>query len=496
MDIYTEDMTQRPLKGATVRWLCLVFVALALSACAVGPDYSRIEPAAQEQWYASMEKGLEASAIEESDLATWWNVFEDPLLQRLQQRAIKDNLELKTAFSRLQQARINRGLSRADYFPTLQAEGQIQRQRSSENLGSPVGGKEDDWYMAGLDSSWELDLFGGIQRSVESAQAEIEASSANLHGVLTTLTAEVALNYIELRTYQQRLKVALNNIATQKKTYDLNNSHFQAGLIDELNLQQSLRNLEQTRSQVSRLEAAIRMAENNLAVLLGQSPGALREELASIGNIPEAPVKVAVGIPAEALRRRPDIRRAERMLAAQSARIGVATAELYPKLRLLGTIGLEALNSGNDFFDAGSQFWGIGPGISWNIFRGNALRLNIDLQEEKYNEALLAYNATILLAQQEIEDALTSYAKEQIRMEHLAKAVEAARRTEWLARDRYNAGLVDFFNVLDAQRTLLLLEDELFQSKGQVAAGLARLYKALGGGWQGVELERVGLERR
>jgi outer membrane protein TolC len=183
MNIYTEDMTQRPLKGATVRWLSLVVVALTLSACAVGPDYSRIEPAAQEQWYASMEKGLEASAIEESDLATWWNVFEDPLLQRLQQRAIKDNLELKTAFSRLQQARINRGLSRADYFPTLQAEGQIQRQRSSENLGSPVGGNEDDWYMAGLDSSWELDLFGGIQRSVESAQAEIEASSANLHGV-------------------------------------------------------------------------------------------------------------------------------------------------------------------------------------------------------------------------------------------------------------------------------------------------------------------------
>jgi NodT family efflux transporter outer membrane factor (OMF) lipoprotein len=234
------------------------------------------------------------------------------------------------------------------------------------------------------------------------------------------------------------------------------------------------------------------MAENNLAVLLGQSPGALREELASTSNIPEAPVKVAVGIPAEALRRRPDIRRAERMLAAQSARIGVATAELYPKLRLLGTIGLEALNSGSDFFDSSSQFWGIGPGISWNIFRGNALRLNIDLQEEKYNEALLAYNATILRAQQEIEDALTSYAKEQIRQEYLAKAVEAARRTEWLARDRFNAGLVDFFNVLDAQRVLLQLEDELFQSKGQVAADLARLYKALGGGWQGVGLKEWG----
>jgi NodT family efflux transporter outer membrane factor (OMF) lipoprotein len=297
----------------------------------------------------------------------------------------------------------------------------------------------------------------------------------------------VALNYIELRTYQRRLKVALDNIATQKKTYDLNRSRFDAGLIDELDLQQSLRNLEQTRAQVSSLETAIRAAENTLAVLLGQSPGALREEFASIGNIPEAPPEVAVGIPAEALRRRPDVRSAERRVAAQSARIGIATAELYPKLRLLGTIGLEALNSGSDFFDSASQFWGIGPGISWNIFRGNALRLNVDLQEEKYNQAVLEYNATILRAQQEMEDALTAYAKEQIRQEHLARAVEAARRTEWLARDRYNAGLVDFYNVLDAQRSLLELEDEWISSKGAVAANLTRIYKAIGGGWQEVE---------
>lgn len=487
MDGYTQDMMLRSLKAQTVRWLCLVIAALSLSACAVGPDYSRLEPAAQEQWYASMEKGLESSTPEDSELATWWDIFEDPLLQTLQRRAIEGNLELRTAFSRLQQARLNRGLSRADHFPTLGAEGQIQRQRSSENLGSPTGGEENDWYMAGLDSSWELDLFGSIRRSVESAQAELEASSADMHGVLTSLTAEVALNYIELRTYQQRLKVALENISTQKKTYDLNRSRFDAGLIDELDLQQSLRNLEQTRAQVSSLETAIRAAENNLAVLLGQSPGALREEFASIGNIPEAPPEVAVGIPAEALRRRPDVRSAERRVAAQSARIGIATAELYPKLRLFGTIGLEALNSGSDFFDSASQFWGIGPGISWNIFRGNALRLNVDLQEEIYNQAVLEYNTVILGAQQEMEDALTAYAKEQIRQEHLARAVEAARRTEWLARDRYNSGLVDFYNVLDAQRSLLELEDEWISSKGAVAANLTRIYKAIGGGWQEVE---------
>lgn len=482
-----SPLSPPPFKGVS-RWCILALVTILLSACAtVGPNYSKVEPAVQEDWYAQMEQGLEATGLQESRLASWWNVFDDPLLSALQQHAIRENLELKTAFSRLQQARISRGLSRADYFPELSAEGYIQRQRSSENLGNPNGGQEYDWFLGGLNASWELDLFGGIRRSVEAAQAEFEVSTADMHAVLTSLTAEVALNYIELRTSQQRVQVAQNHIEAQNKTYALNNSRFKAGLIDELVLQQSLRNLEQSRAQVARLQAAIRTAENNLAVLLGQTPGALREQFASIGEIPAAPPRIAVGIPAEAMRRRPDIRRAERALAAQSARIGVATAELYPKLRLLGTIGLEAINSANDFFSSSSQFWEIGPGISWNIFRGKALRLNIEMQEEKYTEALIQYNMTLLKAQQEIENALTTYAKEQIRQEYLVKAVAAAQRTEWIARDRYNAGLVDFYNVLDSQRALFQIEDELNQSKGEVGTNLTKVYKAIGGGWQGLE---------
>ncbi|MDY0211710.1 MAG: efflux transporter outer membrane subunit [Desulfuromonadaceae bacterium] len=479
-------LTPPHFKGVA-RWCNLALAVILLSGCAVGPNYSNVEPAAQEDWYAQMEKGLEATTLQESQLATWWDIFEDPLLSALQQRAIRENLELKTAFSRLQQARISRGISRADHFPTLSAQGYMQRLRDSENLGDYTAGQEYDWYISELNASWELDLFGGIRRSVEAAQAELEVSTADMHGVLTSLTAEVALNYIELRTYQQRLQVAQKNIETQKKTYDLNNSRFKAGLIDELALQQSLRNLEQSRAQISRLEAAIRMTENNLSVLLGQTPGTLREEFASMGDIPTAPPRIAIGIPAEAMRRRPDIRRAERALAAQSARIGVATAELYPKLRLLGTIGLEAIHSGSDFFDPASRFWEIGPGITWNIFQGGALRLNIEMQEEKYAEALAQYNWSVLKAHQEIENALTSYAKEQIHQEHLAKAVAAAQRTEWLALDRYNAGLVDFYIVLDAQRALFQIEDELNQSKGEVGANLTKVYKAIGGGWQGVE---------
>lgn len=264
------------LKMMCLQKAALFVVTVLVGACTVGPDYSGIEPMAQEEWYASMDKGLEASRVKESDLAAWWNVFEDPLLQRLQQRAIEGNMQLKAAFSRLQQARISRGLRRTERLPALNAEGQIQRQRSSANLGNPLGGEESAWYMTGLDSAWELDLFGGIQRSVESAQAELEASSADVHGVLVSLTAEVALNYLNLRTSQQRLKVVRDNIATWKRTYELNRSRFEAGLIDALVVQQSRRNLEQTRAGLSRLETAIRMAENNLAVLLGQPPGHCR----------------------------------------------------------------------------------------------------------------------------------------------------------------------------------------------------------------------------
>jgi NodT family efflux transporter outer membrane factor (OMF) lipoprotein len=294
--------------------------------------------------------------------------------------------------------------------------------------------------------------------------------------------AEVAVNYIEVRNYQQRLDITRANIRTQKKTYELNKSRYEAGLIDELAVQQSLRNLETSRSQIPRLKSGLRAAKNRLAVLLGREPGSIDKLLAADKAIPQVPPRVAVGIPAEAMRRRPDIRRAERQLAAQTARIGVVTAELYPKFRLLGTIGLEALES--NFFDADSQLWGIGPGVSWNIFQGGALRLNIDLETERQKEALLSYKSTVLQARQEVENTLTAYAKEQIREEALQKAVAAARRTEFLARDRYKAGLTDFYNVLDAQRSLLELEDQLTLSRAEVASNLARLYKALGGGWE------------
>lgn len=479
-----DDYGHRGLKNLRRLFCLMVLIPVIAAGCAmVGPDYKQVAPESPENWEARMEKGLAATRPESDTLSQWWDVFGDPVLSELEQKAVEGNLEIRTALSRLRQARIRRGVSRSDLYPGMDGSGQVQRQRGSEAMPTSYAGEETDYYKAGFDASWELDLFGGIRRSVQAAQAEVEASRADLQDVLTSLMAEVAVTYIEVRTYQQRLDVTRTNIEIQKKTYALNNSRYESGLVDELAVQQALRNLESSRAVISRLESGLTAAKNRLAVLLGQAPGALDEKLSPKRSVPTVPEHVAVGIPADAMRRRPDIRQAERQVAAQTARIGAATAELYPKFRLLGTIGLEALDSGSDFLDAGSRFWNVGPGVSWNIFHGRALRLNIDLQTEKQKQALIAYESAVLNARQEIEDTLTAYAREQMRQTSLEKAVEAARRTEFLARDRYKAGLADFYNVLDAQRSLLELEDERILSKGQVASDLARLYKALGGGW-------------
>lgn len=479
-------LTRFPIRSMC--WLAL-FVPIIMSGCAmVGPDYEKVRPESRENWYAQMEKGLEDSRPKRDNLSKWWEVFNDPVLTRLEKQAVEGNLDLKTALSRIRQARLKRGIDQADFFPTIDAAGVVEKQRSSQSMNpmrSEYSGLdwENEFYQLNFDSGWEIDVFGGLRRSVQAAQADLEASRADLNDVLISLMAEVAINYIEARTYQNRLEITRANIKTQKKTYQLNKSRYQAGIIDELAVQQSLRNLERTRSQIPRLKSGLRAAKNRLSVLLGQEPGSLKTEFTTDKPIPDVPAQVAVGIPAEVMRRRPDIRRAERQLAAQTARIGVATAELYPKFHLAGTIGLRAIDQENYFFDAQSRFWSIGPSISWKIFRGRALRLNIKLETEQQRQALIQYKSAVLGAQEEVENALTSYAKEQIRQESLNSSVSAAKRTEFLARDRYKAGLVDFYNVLDAQRSLLELEDELTQSKGEVASNLVRLYKALGGGW-------------
>ena len=461
-----------------------VVIGLILSGCvSVGPDYTKVEPDAPIKWHTELAGGLTTEDFQPETLARWWAALNDPKLESLVERAVKGNLDLKNARAKIREARALRGISRAGLFPTLDAGGSAIRSRSSENSGT---GKKIKLYSAGFDAGWELDIFGGTRRAIEAAQANLEATQEDLHDVLVSLLAEVALNYVEVRTCQARLAVTETNIKSQEETYELNRSRYQAGIIDDLAVQQSLYNLENTRSQIPTLETGLAAAKNRLAVLLGKKPGEVHQELAEKKPIPTLPVTVAVGVPAETLRNRPDVRRAERNLAAQTARIGVATADLYPKFRLMGTIGLESLSTGN-FLESASRTWGIGPGISWSIFHGSAIRQKIRVQSALQEQALIQYESVVLGAQEEVENVLVAYAKEQRRKESLARATHAANRAVLVARDQYQAGLVDFSNVLIAQRSLLSLQDELAQSEGAVVSNLVRLYKTLGGGWKSLE---------
>jgi NodT family efflux transporter outer membrane factor (OMF) lipoprotein len=466
--------------------LAAVATALILAGCAmVGPDYTAVAPDAPDSWHTEMADGLVAAPPAPETMARWWEVFSDPELEALEKRAVSGNLGLKEARARVREARALRGISRARLFPTLDAGAAVSRQRSSENSDTGRGGAggESDLYNAGFDAGWELDVFGGLRRTVEAAQANLEASQESLHDVLVSLMAEVALNYLDVRTFQARLVAVRKNVAAQQKTYDLNHSRYQAGLINELAVQESLRILESSRAAIPGLETGLEAAKNRLAVLLGEKPGALHPELATQRPIPVPPVTISVGVPAAALRRRPDIRRAERELAARTARIGAATADLYPKFRLFGSIGLESIDSGK-WLEWASRTWHIGPSVSWNVFDGGAIRQNIKVQGARQEQALIRYESAVLNALEEVENALVAYVKEQRRRASLIKAETAARQADLLARDQFNTGLVPFNNVLDAQRALVLLEDKRAQSEGAVTANLVRLYKALGGGWE------------
>ncbi|HFQ81715.1 MAG TPA: efflux transporter outer membrane subunit [Desulfobacterales bacterium] len=458
-------------------------LAFFLSACAmVGPDYHPPTAKAPAAWHAGLAGGLHPGPANPRTLARWWTVFHDPLLMELENKALRGSLDLKTARSRVREARALMGVSRAGLFPEVNSSLSAIKSRSSR-------GGESNLYNAGFDAGWELDIFGGRRRAVEAATADLNARRDALRDVMVSLTAEVGINYIDLRTYQARLKAARANLATQKESYQLNKSRYQAGLIDELALEQSRANMELTRSRIPDLETGIIRVMNRLAVLLGQRPGSLDAKLAAPAPVPSAPAAIMVGVPAETLRRRPDIHQAEQELAAQTARIGVAKAALYPKFQLNGSIGLESLRLEN-LPEWASRTFQLGPTISWNIFDAGAIRRRIAVENARQEQALIHYQATVLSAVEEVENTLTAYVKAETSNHSLTQAVKAAARAEQAARDRYQAGLTDFSNVLDTQRTLLSLDDKLAQSTGAVTSDLIRLYKALGGGWTAVSTKQ------
>lgn len=466
----------------------LALIGLLLTGCiAVGPNYVRPTPATSSMWHTELKTG-ETSATDAQNLASWWSAFNDPELTNLVKRAVERNLDLKKARSRIREARAQKTIAKAGLLPFLDFSGSAAKTTTSQNSTTAQGRTTVDLYSSDLDASWEIDIFGGARRSVEAADADIGAATEDMREVLVTLLSEVALNYVDVRSYQARLAVAEANLASQSETYQLTFWHAQAGLTDELAVQQAGYNLENTRSQIPTLRTALEGSMNRIAVLLGEQPGHVHEELQKRGSIPTVPGKIGVGVPADALRQRPDVRKAERELAAQTARVGVATAELYPKLTLNGSIGLEAASLRNLFANP-VRTTTFGPRISWPIFSGGSVRANIDVQSAKQEQAMLSYEGAVLNALQEVENALTAYAQEQDRVVSLDKSVQAAQTAAGLAQAKYQAGLADFTTVLDAQRSLYSFQDQLAQSRSNVVSDVVRIYKALGGGWQSLAPE-------
>jgi NodT family efflux transporter outer membrane factor (OMF) lipoprotein len=425
-----------------------------------------------------------AVASDVEALAQWWAAFGDPVLTSLVRRAIKGNLDVRTSLSRLREARASVSSARASLNPVVDASGtMVATGRRDEVLGSVTTRS----YSVGFDASWELDVFGGIRSTIDAAAATAEARAADLQDVLISLTAEVAIDYVDVRTLQRRLEIALANANVQEQTLELAQFRAQAGLATDLDVQQALSNLESTRAQISSLDAQTAQAIHRVAVLVGQAPAALDAELSLPGTIPMAPLTLAVGVPAETLRRRPDVRSAERQLAAQFANVNAARADLYPSFRLAGSIGLESLPFGR-LFTPDSAVWRASPSAAWRLFDRRQLRQNLVIQSERQQQAAITYESRVLGALQEVEDSLTALAEEQTRREHLMAAANAAQQAADLSLQLYTAGLRDFRDVLDSQRSLLALQDQLASSGATLSTNLVRLYKSLGGGWSAASM--------
>jgi NodT family efflux transporter outer membrane factor (OMF) lipoprotein len=392
------------------------------------------------------------------------------------------------ARARVMEARARRGIASAGLFPWLDASAAASRTNTDDrglaDSGNAPGNANlngDKSYSVGLDASWELDLFGGQRRTVESANAQLGASEADLRDVLVTLLGDVALSYLDVRTAQSRLDYAQRNLETQHELTDITRWQSEAGLATALEVEQANSSYEQTRAAIPTLESTLTQAMNRLAVLTGRPPGELTSMLSEAKPIPVAPPEVAAGVPADVLRRRPDIRAAERRLAAQTAQVGVATAALYPSLSLAGSISLQSTSAG-DVFDGFQTSRGL-LSLAMPIFHAGALRQNVAAQNALVDQALASYESTVLTAYEDVENALNAWNNEQCRHEALVASAASARVASDLALMQYNSGLVDFQTVLNADRQLITTEDALAVSTGELTANVVRLYKALGGGW-------------
>ncbi len=464
----------------------LMGVALAaLSGCAVGPNYQPPSEPAPAKWATELTGGeTDAPAA----LAAWWTSFKDPDLDALMSTAAQSNLTLRVAEERVREARAERDVVAGGRWPSASASVSYSKNRYGAHAYPPIGAipgipLDYDLYNVGFDAAWELDLFGGVRRAVEASSAEVGEAEYARRDVLVSVLAEVARNYIDARAYQERLAITRENIAAQQNIVELTRSRYQNGLASDLDVEQATALLTTTQAQLPALESGFAQSVHHLSVLLGENPGALLERMSQSRPTSLTPPVVPVGLPSDLLQRRPDVQRAERALAAATAEIGVAKAELFPKFSLVGGLGIESTSTSN-FLEYASRYFSVGPMVQWNFLEGGSLRANVRVQKARTAQALDSYRQTVLVALEDTENALVAYAKEQARRRSLAQSVQSSETAFRLSSELYRSGLVDFLNVLDAERTLYVAQDSLVGSTQSVSLDLVQLYKALGGGWK------------
>jgi NodT family efflux transporter outer membrane factor (OMF) lipoprotein len=469
----------------------LVVLLLATGCAQVGPNFVKPEAKVMPDW-------LEADSYKQvstkpDDYRNWWRSFNDPVLDTLIQNAYQENLPLRIAGVRVLEARAQVGVAVGQLYPqSQQFTGTVQKLRFSEsNLSSGTGTPTNFWLSTiGLAASWEIDFWGKIRRAIESADASLLATISDYDNTLVSLTGDVATAYILLRTLEKRLAIAQQNVLIQKKSLQIATARWKGGTTSLRDVEQAKTVLDSTEASIPTLESQVRQTQNALCLLMGMPPSDLQHLLGSKSAIPAPPPQVALGIPADLLRRRPDIQSAEWQAAAQCAQIGVSKADLFPAFSLSGSFGFSATQTGTDnvtladMFKGISRNWNFGPSVQWNIFNYGRIRNQVRVQDARFQALIINYQNTVLKAQQEVENALIAFLKGQQRAQKLAGSTAAAKKSAELAMLQYREGITDFTTVLTAEQNLLTQQDSLAVTLGEISSNLVGVYRAMGGGWQ------------
>ncbi|OJW51055.1 MAG: hypothetical protein BGO67_12040 [Alphaproteobacteria bacterium 41-28] len=473
---------------------------LLLSACMVGPDYREPRECLPEKW-KNAEKNNEKKPRNIQEEIKWWENFKDPLLTKLVREAVKSNYDLKVAIATIYQARATLLGAEADLMPEIDGIDSFTHNEDSLNAtefanrqnlvtvtpttgGTAIGtNRYFNLFTTGLTTTWEMDIFGRLRRGVESAEAGLEAQVEDMHNVMISIIGQVASNYINLRSYQKQLEVTKKSFESWDSIYKLNKSLLKAGLATDIDVAQAETSRDQTEAAIPPLEALIKTTIHQLSILTGKPPACLYDLLSKVGPIPYIPIEIFAGIPCELLKRRPDIRAAERNLAAATAQIGVAEASRYPIFTFTGTIGYQS-NFAKDFISPGSGFYTFGPGFTWDLIDFGRVRAKINSATAIRDENYYQYKSTLLNALADVENSLVNYAEEAKRYPDLIKAFKASKRAADISLLRYESGLITFIIVLQDELTYQAATLQMVQSHATLALNAVALYKALGGGWE------------